>query len=120
MGQAIISYSESLYEKVGAGEESSSDGAVIPNNEIISITRFRANGADPTAYVLLAWDWGGGDEKIFASTKGDVDLLFDSSNTDNQMTGDGVKKLQIIITNDNSTESPVIGGAYEATKVGNA
>ena len=112
-----IKYSETKYMKVSANTTDSSGGTVIPNGEHISVYRFRANGADPSAYVILAWDYGGAAEKIFASTKGDIDIYFDVSIDDHHLTGDGSKKLQIIIVNDNSTETPTIGGQYETVQL---
>jgi hypothetical protein len=91
---------------------------VIPNNQKIMVSRFRANGADMSCYVALYWDKGGAQEKVIASTKGDIDLLFDSTNVDIQFIGDGSKKISIVIINDNATLSPLVGGAVEVTNLG--
>jgi len=112
-----IHYSETKYKSVAALTTDDAGGSVIPNGQKVAVCRFRANGADPLAYVLLAWDWGGAAEKVIASTKGDIDLIFDSTDPAAQFTGDGVKKLQMIIINDNNAATPIVGGAYEVTKL---
>ena len=117
MASAIINHSEMNYKKVGASTVDESTGVVIPNGQTIAMTRIRANGADPDVYVLVVYDYSGGSEKIFTSTRGDVDLLLDPSNPDNQITGDGVKILKIVIVNDKSILSPIVGGSFEATNI---
>lgn len=118
MISARIAYAETFYETVSALNESSSPGVTIPNNEIVAISRFRANGSDPDVYAMLIWDYGGGSEKIIASTKGDIDITFDTSNPDIQFTGNGSKKLIILLVNNGLSLSPVIGGSMEVTIVG--
>ena len=108
-----ISYSESKYKSVAASTTDSGGGVTPTNGELICIHRFIASGADPEAYVSLVWDYQGAGEKIFASTKGDVDIRFDCADTINQVTGDGSKMLKVIITNDDTNATPVIGGMYE-------
>lgn len=113
-----IDYSESKYLGVSSLSTDTSGGTVFPNNQIVVISRFRANGVAPDQYVRLVWDDGGANEKIFCSTRGDVDLYFDTSNPDMRITGDGSKSLKIILVNAGSSLSPVFGGAYEVTIVG--
>lgn len=117
MTYPIIKYSEMLYKTVAASTEDQSVGIIPVLNQEISIYRFRANGSDPSAYVALIWDRDGEDELIFASTKGDIDLVFDVSNPDLHLVGDGLKKLQICLINDNETLSPIIGGQVECVEV---
>lgn len=112
---AIIDHCETFYKKVIASTEDPSTG--IAPTGLFAISRFRANGADPSAYVALIWDFGGEGEKVIASTRGDIDLFFDTANPDVQFTGDGIKKMQVVIINDNPTQTPIIGGAWEGTKL---
>ena len=118
MIEPIIAGHESIYKSVAAATLDVSTGVVVPNGETWAVYRFTANGADPNAYDYLVWDKDGGGEKIFSSTKGDIDRMFDSSLSDNQITGDGSKKLQIVIDNNNIIATPVVGGSFEAVKVG--
>jgi hypothetical protein len=117
MTEPRIDYCQTKYMKVSASEVDSTGGVVIPNGQAIAVTGFRANGADPAAYVELVWDYGGGAEKIIASTRGDIDLVFDTLHPDVNFTGDGSKTLCIVIVNDNESQSPVIGGAWTALKM---
>jgi hypothetical protein len=112
-----IAGAESKYLKVAANTTDATGGVVIPNGETWTVYRFVANGADPEAYVALIYDYQGGNEKIFASTKGDIDMLFDYTDPGCHITGDGVAKLQVIIINDNASETPIIGGLFEAVKL---
>jgi hypothetical protein len=114
----VIAYSELKYKSVAALTTDTTGGITIPNGEVIALHRLRAAGVDPDVYVLLAWDWGGGSEKIFASTRGDIDTLFDTSQAANQVTGDGSKKIKIVIVNDSLLASPIVGGSIELVKVG--
>lgn len=109
----IIEHGEIFYKSAPALSEELSPGITPDNGQELFVYRFRANGADPSSYVILVWDHGGEDEKVFCSTKGDIDLFFDSSNHDYHILGDGVKKLQIVIENNNTSASPIIGGAVE-------
>ena len=112
---ARINYTEMHYKKVTATTEDTSTGTVIPDGETIYVSRLRSNGASDKAYVVLIYDNGGPSEKIFSSSKGDIDIIFDSTNPDNQITGNGTAKLQLCLINDDTALSPIIGGAYELT-----
>lgn len=118
MTNPIISLSEIFYNKVQANSVVQSTGVIIPNGEKHAIFRFRANGSDPLSYVRLVWDHNGDQEKIFSSTKGDIDLIFDPSDESNIIDGNGVKKLSIVLENNTDSESPYIGGEFELIKVG--
>lgn len=106
------------YKKVAANTVDDDSAIVPPNGDVIGIMKFRATGADPAAYVVLAYDFGGPGEKIFATTRGDIDYVYDPSVPVYQVTGDGIAKLSIVIINDNETETPIIGGSYEAINLG--
>jgi len=117
MIQPTKSYIGTYYAQAEPNSVSPLCGFVVPKDESHALYRFRANGADPSAYVSLIWDNYGDDRKVIASTKGDVDLLFDTSVHSEHFVGDGVKCLMIVITNDNDSQSPIIGGAFEMVKV---
>ena len=106
------------YKKVAAFTTDDDTSIVPPSGELIGISKFRATGSDPSTYVLLAYDFGGPNEKIFASTRGDVDYEFETSIASYQIIGDGIAKLGITIVNDSATESPIVGGSFEAFNFG--
>ena len=112
-----LAYAESIYKSVSALDADLSTGITPTNGQKIAVYRFRANGSEPTCYVALIWDRGGIEEKVIASTKGDIDLVFECSLRCCQFTGNGSRKLQIMISNDNLTASPIIGGAVEVIEV---
>ena len=112
-----IKYTESNYKNVDSNTDDFSVGIIPIDGEHLAIHRFIACGADPGCYVVLVWDFGGDAQKIFVSTKGDVDITFDSSIGEYHFTGNGVKKLQILIRNDNDAASPIIGGRFEVIEV---
>jgi len=111
-----ISQSESIYQSVDAGPPTQvvcTTGSVIPNGQKIGVYSIILNGDDPGTSVMVVYDRNGGSEKIFRSTAGDVDSKLEVHDPINQVTGDGVKKLQVCILNDKTVESPIVGGAYE-------
>lgn len=111
-------YSEMLYKKVNGLDTDTTTGVTIPNGEKVGISRFIATGSmDPNVYVMLAWCWGTGSQKILASTSGNTVLELDFRNADNQVTGDGSCKLQIVIDNDGVGQSNFVGGRWEAIRI---
>lgn len=101
--------SDSIYQEVAALTEVTSE--MIPANGVSwEIQSFTGNGAyDASVTVKLVWDFGGGGETVLVSTHGDlVDRL-----RNDQVTGDGVKKLAIVLDNQSNT-AQTIGGQYEA------
>ena len=108
-------YSFTKYMQVNALSEDATGGFVIPNGQTVGMVKFVAAGADPEAYVLFSYCWGdGAKQKIFATTKGDVNIDFDHRDPVNQVTGDGVCRLTVTIANGNATQTPFIGGHMEA------
>ena len=116
MSDHRIDYSENFYTVVDASSEESSTGSTIPNGTKVAVTRVWLNGAEPTAYVRLVWD-NAGTPTVIKSSKGDINEFFDPSNPDFQFTGNGSKKMQIVIDNDNQDATPTIGGGYELTVI---
>jgi hypothetical protein len=110
-------YKDLFYKKIPAFSENISSGIVIPNGERVGLYRFRANGADACCYVVLVWNYQGADEKIFVATKGDIDLFFDVNNEQYQIVGNGVKKLSILLVNNNENEGPYIGGDVDLLRL---
>jgi len=106
-------YSDIFYGEVESESEESSVGVVIPNGQTIGVLRFKGNGQDPSAFIMLVYDKGGVGEKIFGVIMTDADTLYDTSLPYAQVTGNGVASLQIVSTN-NSTKSATIGGLFEA------
>jgi len=112
-----IESSECKYKKVAASTTDTAGGFTGANGTTYGVHSFKAHGADPSAYVALVWDYNGAGEKIFASTKGDISEQYDVSLSQYQFTGTGTAKLSIVIYNDNTAETPVIGGCVEVIKL---
>jgi len=112
-----IDYSESYYTQVAATSEDCSTGVVIPNGQKIAVHTIRTDGVSSDVYTMVVFDRGGGSEKIFSSSTNHVDTKMDTTDVENQITGDGVKKLQVCIVNDKTVQSIVVGGAYECVKL---
>ncbi len=100
-----------LAQEVAATDEAISD-TVIPDGETWEITRFAGSAAylDDTI-VCLVWDRGGGGEEIITCTHGDQNLAYNEESV--QRTGDGVKKLAIVLTNDTGV-ARIMSGCWEA------
>lgn len=109
----VIDYSDSKYKSIAASTVDSSGGVTIPNGEKVAVHRFIASGSDPLGYVSLVYCYDDASEKIFASTKGDVDTIYDTTLAINQVTGNGTCKVTIVITNDDTDPTPIIGGQFE-------
>jgi hypothetical protein len=117
IGEPVVEDSECKYKKVAASTTDDSGGITVPNGETWALYKLQLNGADPSAYVAIIWDYNGGSEKIYQSTKGDVLNYFNIFVNEYQVTGDGTKQFKIIIINDNTTETPIIGGCMEFVKL---
>lgn len=102
--------SSTFYSSVASLGESVDD-TVIPNSETWEVTKFIGSAAyvdDTTA--SLYWDHTGAGETLLATTHGDAAIpLF------TQLTGDGTKKLTIVLTNDTAAARK-LGGRWEARK----
>lgn len=112
-----IDYRQSKVVAVAALTNDTAGGTVIPNGEKVGIARVDINGADPTVYAMVVWDYGGGAEKIFISTVQRADVSFDVSDPYYQVIGDGVKAIKVVILNNTLTLSPIIGGTVEMVKL---
>ena len=100
-----------IAQEVAASSEAISD-TVIPDGETWEITRFAGSAAyiDDTI-VCLVWDRGGGGEEIITCTHGDQNLEYNEEAV--QRTGDGIKKLAIVLTNDTGV-ARIMSGCWEA------
>ncbi len=113
-----VDYSQSKYMKVAASTTDTSGGVVIPDGQKISLLNVVASGSDPVGYVTLVYCHGDETkEKIFASTKGDINIKFDTTLAMNQVTGDGTCELVLIITNDDTAQTPTVGGTWTAINI---
>ena len=100
-----------LYEAVDALGEVS-DEWTVPNTEVWEIQHFAGNGAFlDDAHVCLIWDYEGAGETIIRATHGDT-----SQGLAHQVTGDGTKKLALVLLNDTEA-SRVLGATYRARQV---
>jgi hypothetical protein len=100
-------HSRAKYETVSS-YDSSYDDYVPDNGEELEIRSFTGAAAylDDTT-VKLVWDRDGTPE-IIVATHGDVHILMA-----HKLTGDGSKKLSLVLENDTSS-AHVIGGSWEA------
>ncbi len=103
-----VDVGNSHYAAVAAlGEESVND--VIPNGDTWVVRRFIGAGAFiDDAHVCLVWDQGGAGETILRATHGDMDLR----EIEHRLTGDGTKKLALVLTNDTNSER-ALGASWE-------
>lgn len=77
---------------------------VPPNGEVINIYSFKADGQYTDGMASLVWDRGGQNEEIiWASTGAPLPFEYEA-------TGDGVKKLSLVLTNNHTSE--VIMASY--------
>jgi hypothetical protein len=103
---------DSLYVEVATMSSESSD-QVVPNNETWEINHFCGNAAYlDDAYSALVWDYGGAGEEILIATHGDID----TGGLSFQVTGDGSKKLSIVLVNDTAA-GRVLGAHWEGRKL---
>ena len=99
------------------GSSTDSDGGKIPaDGEAFAVSRIILTGSTNCS-VMVVWDYGGGDQKIFAVSRMSVVIELDPNDPYNQISGDGVKAFKIIMINDGLATSPNVGGFYEATKI---
>jgi len=74
---------------------------VVPSGVVCNVYKFRGNAVySKNSIVKAVWDYNG-NEELIAVTKGDVelDLAF-------EVTGDGVKKLAVVL--ENGEAGPII------------
>lgn len=98
-----------FYEDVDANTESRDE--YVPASGDFLLTEVGGNSA-PSAdtSVKIIWDYGGTEELLF-STHGDAHQQVDIT-----LTADGVKKLAIVLTNDQGV-SDVLGGFWKGKSV---
>ncbi len=109
----LVDHTETFFEQVPSESESLSPGIVVGNGDLVGIKRFKGVGFGPGAWCALVWDRGGAGEKIFGLFQSSDEIEYDISVAANQITGDGVKKLQVLLTND-TQQSAALGSLYEA------
>jgi len=115
--EPIVKYSESKYIKVDANTEDDTGGTVIPDGDTVAVYKIVANGSDPSAFVKIVYCHGDeAEERILASTTGDFHDILDTTLEQNQIIGDGVCKLQIILDNNNSS-AVTMGGSYKVIEL---
>ena len=103
--------SSSHFKEVAASTEDDKS-QVIPDGETWEIYEFEGSALfDPNCHVRLVWDYGGGGEELLYFTAGNIKTIINK-----QFTGDGVKKLSIVLIN-NSGSACVLGGCYNAYKL---
>jgi hypothetical protein len=107
----VYDHNDRFYADVGAYGDAQSD-IVVPDGKTWEVVRFLGNGAylDDTAAELW-WDKGGSEEILLAATHGDADILIE-----HQVTGNGARKLTILLTNDTSS-AHVLGARWDANEV---
>jgi hypothetical protein len=104
----VFDHCDQHYQEVSANTEILID-TVIPNGETWRVARFIGSGAylDDTV-VSLWWNKGGAAEVLLAAAHGDATVPLVS-----ELTGDGAKKLSLVLTNDTGS-AHVMGGRWDA------
>ena len=88
-------------------EKSSSE--VIPNGSTIEVRRFVGAGVyDSNSFASLIWDYGGLNEEIIVFTSGDKEVQLNR-----KFTGDGIKRIAIVMTNGNISGIARLGAFAE-------
>lgn len=107
----MLDKSESHYQQVHPGQlevkvQTPPEGATW---ELVQFAGCAAYSGLTT--VKLVWDHGGESEEILAAAHGDITFAMVR-----QLTGDGQKKLALIL--ENQTDAPcLLGGRYEAREL---
>lgn len=109
--------SESKYKRVNGSTTDVTGGITLSNGVTYAVQRFIATGVDPSVNVSLIYCYGTGSERVFSSTKGDVNVVFDERLATSQVTGNGTCKLQVIIINTALSQSSYVGGFFEAKEL---
>lgn len=106
---AQLALNDSHFAEVEAYDSSAAE-TVIPNGETWVIRLFVGASArlDDTTSKLV-WDYGG-TEEILAATHGDGSFVLGA-----ELTGDGAKKLAIVLVNDTNA-ARVMGGQWEGER----
>lgn len=103
--------SVSHFKEVAANSEDA-DEWIIPDTEQWRVRSFHGDSSfESETVVCLVWDRGGEGEKILAATHGSSSLRLEEN-----LTGDGVIKLELVLKNDAGT-ARTLGGQYEARKI---
>lgn len=103
----MIFQSDSFWDEVDPFSSAVSE-TVIPIDVTWEVRRFYGAAAFvDNVEVRLVWDYGG-TEEIVVNTHGDIDVRIDK-----QVTGDGAKKLAIVLINDTAA-THAIGAMWEA------
>lgn len=101
---------DQFFAEVGALSESAQT-MIIPDGEVWEIQKFVGAAAyDEGTKACLVWDYGGA-EVLLYSTHGDG-----SFSGDDQLTGDGVKKVAICLVNDTAS-AQTLGGQFSGLVV---
>lgn len=112
----LVDYTETFYQQVASESEVLSTGVVIPSGQLVGIKRFQGVGLGPEAWSALVWDRGGAQEKFFGIIQASDEIEYDFTLPTNQITGDGVKTLQVLLTND-TQQSAALGALFEAVRL---
>ena len=106
------SINQRFYKNVDSSSSESLDYTPA-NGEKFVVMRAGGNSADnPDTNICIVFDPGGASQEIIFSTYHDSI----HENINKEFTGDGVKVLRIILTND-LTESSYLGGFVQAEKL---
>lgn len=103
----MADHHDTYFTSVASYDSEQSD-TVVPNGETWLIVGFTGSAAQvPGTVVKLIWDPAGANETI-AATHGDVSMVLAKP-----VTGDGSKKVRILLENDTGNVE-TIGGQWEA------
>lgn len=99
--------SERYYKSVAKFTEDSHD-VVIPDGETWTLQEWTASISDNRkTFATVVWDYQGGSEEI-------ITVAYSSTSSEQigmDITGDGIKKLSIVLVNDSSNDE-IIGASF--------
>lgn len=97
-----------FYKSVGANS-SETDEYIVPSGQTLQITKIGGNAsAAPSTVAKVIWDFQGAGENTLLSTHGDSQ--YEPLNL--ELLGDGVKKLAIVLMNDQLVNDD-LGGFWQ-------
>lgn len=104
---------ERRYYKEVAANTTDTDEYIPASGKVVYFKRFGGSGSSvPATIIKIIWDYGGTETLLF-STHGN---FIDEPSEEVSITGDGTKKLTIVLINDQA-ESDALGGFWNGDEV---
>jgi len=90
--------------------------SLTPDAGSWALTKIRLNG-QPGVRVMLAWDWGGANQKVITATEGDIDYTLDTSLALWQLSTSGWESLSLVVQSSIVLTSGYVGGSVELVSI---